>query len=264
MSSRFDPEFYSLFRPFYPAQTFTGIAERLSSRGFTSPFQVVDIGCGTGHSTLSFIQSCPGMNVTGIDSDPHMLEEAERIAPPGSAITWKCSAAEATGLDSHAFDLILIGSAFHWMKPTETREEILRILKPRGVIRVFEYQFPKALKLPELNEWIRREFNLRWKAPDQKPRGSLKDLTKIFRDDDRFEYLAEGQPEMLLTLDVNQLTGLILSQSRVLHYEDMLDEDERESFREALKVQISVLMENQPAVFDFKLSWIEFGISKAG
>lgn len=264
MSSRFDAQFYSLYRPFYPAETFTGLTDRLIARGFTAPFTFADVGCGTGHSAISLIRSGASGRVIGIDPDSLMLEQARRLSAGfEDQVEWKIGRGEATGLESASIDAILIGSAFHWMRLDEVKTEARRVLKRGGLIRIFEYQFPKTPEFPELNEWIRREFNLRWKAPEQKPRGSLKELTSVFRDDPEFEALGDAQPKMELRLDTEQVTGLILSQSRVLHYEDTLrDLAEKEAFRNSVRSVIRTYLMEKTASFDFKLAWIEFGFKK--
>lgn len=261
MSSRFDAEFYSLYRPFYPIETFSGITELLTRRGFHAPFRIADIGCGTGHSTLSLHKTGITAQIIGIDPDSKMLDEARKLAAQTDTIEWKTGSGEMTGLKSKSVDAITIGSAFHWMDPLATKAEFQRILKPGAIIRIFEYQFPKTEKLPELNEWIRREFNLRWKAPNQKPRGSLKELSSGFRHDPAFEWLGEGHPKMQMNLNPEQLTGLILSQSRVLHYEDTLDSEAKDRFRKSLRSIIKDFIKDQNPVFDFKLAWIDLGLS---
>ncbi len=264
MSSRFDAQFYSLYRPFYPAETFAGLTDRLVRRGLTAPFTFADIGCGTGHSAISLIRSGSDGRVIGIDPDPLMLNQARQMSAQNACqVEWKIGRGEATGLEPASVDAILIGSAFHWMKMDEVKAEACRILKRGGLIRIFEYQFPKAAGLPELNEWIRREFNLRWKAPEQKPRGSLKELTSGFRGDPEFEFLGDAQPKMETQLDAEQVTGLILSQSRVLHYEDTLkDLAEKEAFRSSVRSTVGDFLVGKTAFFDFRLAWVEFGLRR--
>jgi SAM-dependent methyltransferase len=266
VSSRFDPHFYSLYRPFYPAETFAGLTDRLIKRGFVAPFTLADVGCGTGHSAISLIRTGVSARVIGIDPDPLMLDQARQLSArercPGQYhVEWKTGRGEATGLEPASVDAILIGSAFHWMKADEVKAEVSRVLRRGGILRIFEYQFPKAAGQPELNEWIRREFNLRWKAPAQQPRGSLKELTAVFRDDLEFEFLGDDQPKMEMQLNEEQVTGLILSQSRVLHYEDTLkDLTEKEAFRNSVRSSVGSYLAGKSASFDFKLAWVEFGL----
>lgn len=265
--SRFDPDFYLRYRPFYPAETFSGLAERLRSRGLGEPYQVVDLGCGTGHSIVSLFRSgvfgSQTVNFVGIDPDPEMLERARILTEKEGMghVDLRLGIGEGTGLDDSSADVISVGSAFHWMDPAAARREFLRVLKPQGVVRIFEYQFPKAANLPELNEWIRREFNLRWKAPEQKPRGRLRQLAEAFVQGSDLRILAEARPKMELELSAEDLTGLVLSQSRVLHYEETLDGDlARVRFRAVTRDKLEDLMRGEPSArFDFKLAWIELG-----
>ena len=155
-------------------------------------------------------------------------------------------------------ELLLVGSAFHWMDPVLARDEFHRILKPKGLIRIFEYQFPKAPSNPELNEWIRRQFNLHWKAPGQVPRGSLAVLTQAFHG--RFEPLLKQKIPMKIQLGPEDLAGLIFSQSRVLHFEGTLKgEADVAAFRESVKKHLRESMKGLPDEFDFKLSYLDFG-----
>jgi len=200
------------------------------------------------------------MNCVGIDPDEKMIEKAEKQFSEVRALTWKIGSGEKTDLETQSCDAIIIGSAFHWMHPQSCIAEFSRILRPKGVIRVFEYQFPKSLRFPELNEWIRREFNLRWKAPLQKPRGSLKELAHDFFQDPRFEFLGEGKPPMRNELSTRELHGLLLSQSRVLHYQDALSEEERMVFHRETLEKLESFLGNTYEEFDFKLSWLQFGL----
>lgn len=264
---QFNPEFYQRYRPFYPASLFEDLNNKLVSRKFSPPFKVADIGCGTGHSSLSILRTQLPMHLIGIDPDEKMLHKAcenknQFALLPSQTLEFIQGRGEATGLVDHSIDSLLVGSAFHWMDPMEALDEFHRILAPRGLIRIFEYQFPKAIHLPELNEWIRRQFNLYWKAPGQIPRGSLREITQVFRTSSYFESLGEGRPPMKLYLECDELAGLIFSQSRVLHFESTLDEAEVISFREHVQENLKKLMNHSPAECDFKLSYFDFARTK--
>ena len=253
--AKFNPLFYGEFRPFYPPEVFAGIKEGLFKRGFREPFQIADLGCGTGHSAVSLLKASIQADVIGIDPDPAMLNEAQGLA---DRLEWRnlklqLGSGEETHLPDCALDAVLMGSSFHWMHPEKTRDEVLRILKPSGLIWIFEYQFPKASELPELNEWIRRQFNLRWKAPGQVPRGNFTEVTQVFRNDSRLQIIADRPIPMEQPLTVDELAGMIFSQSRVLHYEDTLAESNKISFREQTRRELSERMSQGSAVFQFRL-----------
>ncbi|MGK5083374.1 class I SAM-dependent methyltransferase [Bdellovibrionota bacterium FG-1] len=255
--SRFDAEFYSRYRPYYPTALFDPLKEALATTGRVKPYAIADIGCGTGHSTASLLASGIQAHLTGVDPDPAMLAKAREICPQAS---YRVGSAEHTGLPDAVFNAITVGSAFHWMNASQAREEFLRILHPGGLILIYEYQFPKALALPELNEWIRREFNLRWKAPGQKPRGNFAEVTACFRTDPAFELLNEEKVPMVLPLNDREMTGLILSQSRVLHYENQLTSEEVLAFRAQVLGQMARFMGEQRVKFDFSLQGSLFGV----
>ncbi len=260
---QFDPEFYSQYRPLYPKETFAGFETKLKERGFSAPFTLADVGCGTGHSIISILRGGIDARVYGIDPDPKMLDRAKLLLQDTAYIgraTLSQGTGESTGLKENSISGILVGSAFHWMDLELALKEFLRILKPGGIVRVFEYQFPKAKDLPELNEWIRRQFNLYWKAPGQTPRGSLSQLMDVFRKNEQFEYIGEGKPEMVHELGEDELAGLIFSQSRVIHFQKDLSDEQRLNFRETVKLQLKQYLRNETKSFDFKLSWFEFGL----
>jgi ubiquinone/menaquinone biosynthesis C-methylase UbiE len=258
----FDPNFYIEFRPFYPASTFAGLQDRLTQAGFSTPFQIADIGCGTAHSILSLLNSRIPANITGIDPDPSMLLTAEKLIQDSSHknnIQLQVGSAESLNMIDACMDAVLIGSAFHWMNAQSSALEFYRVLKPRGLLRVFEYQFPKSISHPALNNWIKQQFNEKWKAPGQTPRGTFKQVTQVFRNNPHWKLTEENQPQMILALTPDQLTGLILSQSRVYHYESQLEDHEKLEFRSQLRLTISQIMKDFLQLeFDFKLTWVEF------
>jgi SAM-dependent methyltransferase len=266
--SKFAAEFYRLYRPSYPVELFSPLNGYLRAGGFASPFEVADVGCGTGLAALSLVRSgVPVSRLYGVDPDSMMLAQAREL--PGLAergeIEFHAGAGEKTGLGDGCVDALIVGSAFHWMDAESASREFLRVLRPRGVLLVFEYQFPKCAELPGLNEWIRREFNLRWKAPDQKPRGDFKSVTRVFRDcptlggDATRVWVPLPGPErvpMKHRLEATELQGLILSQSRVLHYENTLTASELAAFRARLleELQARYPREGGAPQFDFSLT----------
>ncbi len=254
--ARFDPDLYRRYRPYYPAALFEELPKLLLARSFSEPFEIVDLGCGTGHSSASLLKSGIRARVRGIDPDAAMLDRAREVTADLS-VDFSIGQGELTGLESESADAAIVASALHWMEPQATCTEIGRILKPRGILQVFEYQFPKCAELPELNEWIRREFNLRWKAPQQKPRGDLFELTRLYRATPWKSLDPAGSPrrvKMNLSLRAEDLVGLILSQSRVLHYENTLEAQQITAFRSDLEKQIQSHLRDQAREFDFNLN----------
>lgn len=248
----FDAGFYDLYRPEYPVETFEPLLRSMPNH---RPLDVVDVGCGTGHSLSSFHRAAKAhgysMRATGVDPDPSMLECAKVRFP---AADYRLGTAELIPAPDQSVDIVLVGSAFHWMKSDRAEAEFLRVLRPSGSVWIFEYQFPKALDDDDLNEWIRRQFNQKWRAPEQAPRGNFKQVTQVFRQKAAWTPIAEFSPKMIFNLSPSELLGLIRSQSRVLHYEQSLGPDERAQFSERLSTEVQSRMNRPSGTFDFRLS----------
>lgn len=96
--------------------------------------RVLDVACGTGVVTrLAAERVGDEGSVAGSDVNPGMLAVARASAPPGAAITWYESGAEAMPLADGAFDVVLcqMGLQFFSNKPAALRE-MARVLAPGG------------------------------------------------------------------------------------------------------------------------------------
>ncbi len=106
------------------------------------PRNILDLGCGTGSSTLMLKKAFPQGKVTGLDISPYMLVMAEQKAKQANlVIDWQQGIAEASSFDDESFDLISIAFLFH-ETPVEISQAILqecqRLLKPGGQIIVID------------------------------------------------------------------------------------------------------------------------------
>lgn len=102
------------------------------------PDTIVDLGCGTGLSTLIWEGRCS--RVIGIEPSEDMLNKALEKATD-HMIFIKAFANE-TALDNEMADVIVCSQSFHWMEPTETLREINRILKPGGIFATVDCDWP--------------------------------------------------------------------------------------------------------------------------
>lgn len=106
------------------------------------PQRILDLGCGTGSSTLILKQAFPAAEVIGLDISPYMLLMAEYKAKQVNlTISWQQGLAEATGFSEEEFDLISVAFLFH-ETPVHISQAILqecwRLLKPGGQIIILD------------------------------------------------------------------------------------------------------------------------------
>ena len=112
------------------------------------PDLVVDLGTGTGLSARAWTDAA--RQVIGIEPNPAMLAEAERVTTEPN-VSFRLAFAHATGLDDGAADIVTCSQSLHWMEPEPTFTEVARILRPGGVFAAYDYDWPATVD-PELDE----------------------------------------------------------------------------------------------------------------
>jgi len=92
----------------------------------SKPRRILDLGCGTGSTTLLLKKAFPDAEVIGLDLSPYMLVAAEhKAAQAGLEIQWRHGLAEQTGFPNASFDLVTASLLFH-ETPTAIAKNILR------------------------------------------------------------------------------------------------------------------------------------------
>ncbi len=108
----------------------------------SKPSRILDLGCGTGSTTLMLKQTFPKAEVIGLDLSPYMLVVAEHKAQKaGLDIQWRHGNAEHTGLPDASFDLVTASLLFH-ETPIAVSKAILResfrLLKAGGEASILD------------------------------------------------------------------------------------------------------------------------------
>jgi 2-polyprenyl-3-methyl-5-hydroxy-6-metoxy-1,4-benzoquinol methylase len=106
-----------------------------------SPGRALDLGCGTGTSSLALARA--GWKVVGVDFIPRAIKKAKQKAKT-SRVEVDFRVGEATHLSSISgpFDLVLDIGCFHGLAPTDKRayiDQLDRLLAPGGTWLMYAF-----------------------------------------------------------------------------------------------------------------------------
>ncbi len=104
---------------------------------------VVDLGSGTGLS--SRWAAAWAARVIGVEPNGDMRAVAVARETPG--VEYVAGSGHATGLPDDSADVVLAVQAMHWMEPTSTHAEVVRILRPGGVFAIIDADWPPVTGL---------------------------------------------------------------------------------------------------------------------
>ncbi|PSN06727.1 methyltransferase type 11 [filamentous cyanobacterium CCP5] len=106
------------------------------------PRRILDLGCGTGSTTVLMQQGFPQAAVIGLDLSPYMLVMADRKAQAANLpIQFRHGDAAATGLPEGSFDLVTASLLFHETPPSVAKailQEAFRLLRPGGEVVILD------------------------------------------------------------------------------------------------------------------------------
>jgi SAM-dependent methyltransferase len=124
-SSRVDN--YIRYRPGYPPEILSTLAAEC---GLNPESVIADIGSGTGLLTRMFLEN--GNRVYAVEPNAEMRQAGDRLLAGYSRFVSAAGTAENTTLPNHSVDFATAGQAAHWFNREKARDELVRILKPRG------------------------------------------------------------------------------------------------------------------------------------
>ena len=121
-----------------------------------NPRKILDLGCGTGSTTIMLKQAFSNAEVVGLDLSPQMLVVAEyKAQQAGLDIQWLHGLAETTSFADEEFDLVTASLLFH-ETPSDIAQEILeeayRLLSPQGQIIILDGNQKTLRQTPWLTE----------------------------------------------------------------------------------------------------------------
>ena len=123
---------YQSSRREYPPELIDYI---INKTNLTETSVILDIGCGTGKSTIPFAKI--GCKIEAIDLSKEMIKEAIEATNKNLNISYNVCSFEDFKTDGKLFDAILSGTSFHWLEPIIRTKKILSVLKNKGHIAIF-------------------------------------------------------------------------------------------------------------------------------
>lgn len=85
--------------------------------------------------------------VYGVDLGEEQIKHAKKA----DNIQYRVGASEDLSfLPNDSVDLITVGTAYHWFKEDQFWKEVMRVLKPGGVVAIFGIKNVRMLRLQQL------------------------------------------------------------------------------------------------------------------
>jgi ubiquinone/menaquinone biosynthesis C-methylase UbiE len=136
----------------------TWVRQALIDAVKVQPRRILDLGCGTGSTTLMLKQAFPQADVIGLDLSPYMLVRAEdKAKTAGLNISWRHGNAEKTSFPDASFDLITAALLFHETPVAVSQailQECFRLLVAGGQILILDGSQKSLRQL----EWLNNIF----------------------------------------------------------------------------------------------------------
>jgi SAM-dependent methyltransferase len=190
-----------LYRPRYPDELFSWLAENVSSRD-----RAWDCGTGSGQAAVPL--SANFGRVIASDPSEAQITEAERR----SNIDYVVMTAERCALRDECVSLVTVAQALHWFVLDEFYNEVRRVLLPDGVVAVWTYNL---LELGDTRlDAVIRDFHSREMGPWWPAERALVDAGYA---DLRFPFTEMTAPRFNMQADwtLEQLAGYVSTWSAV-------------------------------------------------
>jgi len=123
---------YHLGRRDYPKELMKDITK---ISGINKESSVLDVGCGTGKSTIPFTKT--GAKLIGIDISGNMLKIARELSANYKNIEYEQISFEKFSQPKSSFNLILFGTSIHWLDSKMVYKRANFLLKKNGHVALF-------------------------------------------------------------------------------------------------------------------------------
>jgi ubiquinone/menaquinone biosynthesis C-methylase UbiE len=100
---------------------------------------IIDVGCGGGQLTLTLSTELPEAEIIGVDLSAEQVQRANRRAASNHRVHFQQASAEDLPFDDDsASAMISVASIKHWPNQHKRLAEMVRVLRPSGLLIVLE------------------------------------------------------------------------------------------------------------------------------
>ncbi|RUR76656.1 methyltransferase type 11 [Nostoc sp. PCC 7120 = FACHB-418] len=173
------------------------------------PRRILDLGCGTGSTTLMLKQAFPQADVIGLDLSPYMLVRAEDKARTADLdISWRHGNAEKTSFPNASFDLVTTSLLFH-ETPVEVSQTILqecfRLLVAGGQVIILDGNQKSLRQLNWLNDIFEEPYIREYAADNLDARMGAAGFVGVQTEDLWLIHQVTSGIKPILATDTNQI-----------------------------------------------------------
>ena len=154
---------------------------------YCSGGNILDIGTGPGWLLVKLHHESPGLQLTGLDASPSMVNRARKnIAKAGlsEVIEIREGSASHMPFSDNSFDMVVsTGSIHHWKNPTVGLNEVYRVLKLGGYALMYDVasDTPSSVLKKTAYEFGRLRVLLFWLHSYEEPFYRCKDFELLAR-----------------------------------------------------------------------------------
>ncbi len=209
-------DLYDQFRPEAPKLVVDILSSYLSKR----PHLVLDLGCGTGLSTLIWKEYAD--RIIGVEPNDDMRSKAEEKRQElvgADHISYVPGFSNSLNeVKDESVDIITCSQSFHWMEPIGTLKEAGRVLNEGGIFAAYDCDWPPTvhwkleqeyLQLLEQADLLAHQLT---NGEEQAVKRNKNEHLKVLKDSGIFRYTREVVFHNKENCDAERYTGLALSQ----------------------------------------------------
>lgn len=228
-------------RPYFHPVVMQMIRRRLQLSNGEKLEHGIDVGCGTGQSTVALLDIAQA--VTGIDNSEQMLAHALQV----TGASYVVGSAEQMAVEDNSADIVTASLAVHWFDLPLFLSETARVLKPGGWVVLYSNNFrAQMIGNPEFRQWCYEQYAVRYPTP---PRRAYDPSPETFTDS-RLEWIDSEDYENRVEFTHAQLVAYLMTQSNVIAAVEQGDETAEDVY-DWLSEQTAPLFRGEVETFQF-------------